>query len=378
MRQSTRFYVFVLAVTLLSGCAATASSRSGGDSDGSHSGGSGGGATQPTPDPGPPPPAPPAYGVSYIRNVSFLRDLGWHNRSKNRDCVVDDCGENKSDCGDCVADSTCDHRFLGCLFGSRRCDAFGETDGCVDDAACCEEGCDSASRHSWLDRFRCRPHSWSLFRRHSKEDCGEEKCCSAETACCNSDDCAEVVSKRRCLLGGHSWLYRLCSCCKDCAAEDCGEADCCQTECCNDGCVDNSCVESGCSDVRHPCLADRMEDPFLDDVPSLPAEPSQPASEVPTPVPTAPRPTEPHAWVPSPYAEISTGSQQSASKMHAPYQQQQRHIVKPQPWPRRPVAKPVRSMQPIVHRSVTTRSLKSEQTHHQITIQPRMSASVGQ
>jgi len=301
MRHVNQFNVFVLAIFLLSGCGTTSATRTrnyqAADSsptvpqkeyD----------APEPEPLPqGPPPPAPPAYGVSHVKSVGFLRVFG---RRQDQSCSTDE-----------------------------RCatDHCGSTEACCSQEDCAESCCKKSGLFSCLRKGCC----FNLFKGCEKEDCGEQPECCTDDECCTEPECCASTS------------------CSDCA-EDC-------------------CTEAGCTDDRHPCLAERLEDPFLDDS-AIDTEEEE--IELYSPVPAAPEPNlQPHAWLPSPYSEISS-SKATGGAYFPTSANGTRSIVEPMQWPGRQNIQRVITHQPIAHETTTAApTIQRPPVFHDIVIRPR-------
>lgn len=303
MRPAYRYAVYLVAVTLFSGCGATRSSR---DDSFSPSGDAVSTSTEKrsasghSKFPAPPPPAPPAYGVSHIKSIGFLRAFGGGHCDDNcgdaacADTCTDNCAEK---CDDKCSDSCGLFRFGGKRRWGICCDKSEDCGSeCTSD---CAEGCDSHKKRGLFGCFQGR--GCSLFG-HSKcgSDCGES--CGTANSCCN-DECAD------------------------------------RTCCAPDGCCNNACGDQGClSESRQPCLSGTMQDPFV----GQPAQPEPQSEAIPAPtppsVPDAPEPVEaepvdptpPQAGFGWPFTKIS--SSRKTDTYFPSVQGVERHIVEPPMW----------------------------------------------
>lgn len=322
MRHVNQFNVFVLAIFLLTGCATTGDRRT----QNYRAAESSPPAPQqeydaPDPEPlpqGPPPPAPPAYGVSHVKSVGFLKVFGGRRQS----CSPETCSTGPS--SDC-------------------------TESCCSQEDCAESCARKPGLLSCL-RDKCR---LNLFKGCRKSTCVEEQECCADDDCCGTSECCQTDE---------------CCATDDCCSENqcCIEPECCAPTDCNECAVDWY-TESQCTDDRHPCLAERLEDPFLEEsVPEVEEE-----QELKSPVPAAPEPNlQPHAWLPSPYSEISASSATGGAYFPDSTNNAE-SIVEPPQWPGR------RNVQQVItHRSIamekqTEGTVIRQPVIHRIVIQPR-------
>jgi hypothetical protein len=289
MRHANQLNVFVLAIFLLTGCGTTSATRSR-NYQAAESSPPAAQREYDTPEPeplpkGPPPPAPPAYGVSHVKSVGFLR-----------------------------------------VFGAR------QKQTCSTDDHCATDNCET-------------------------------------DACCSQNDCAESDARKPGLLSclRNGCCFDFLKGCKETACVK--EQECCAPSTC-DECGDDCCAENGCSDDRHPCLAERLEDPFLDDaVPELDNE-----SEHQSPVPAAPEPNlQPHAWLPSPYSEIST-SRTLGGAYFPTASNSSESIVEPEQWQGHRNVQRVITHQPIALETTTDGTafpVIRQPVIHEIVIRPR-------
>lgn len=313
MRPAHRFAVYLVAVTLFSGCGTTSSSRnesyspssdslSGSTSTRSARSDSGSGSSFPAPPPG----APPAYGVSHIRPIGFLTVFDKHH---SKGCATAEC---TTECSEACAEG-CDEKHCGSCglfsFGSRF-----RPGRCCDKSDCgseCAEGCNER-KHRGL--FRCfKLNGCSGLFGHGKcgDECAED-CCAQDSCCDNA--CAE----------------------KSCCAPD----SCCSDDaCCDNGCGDG-CCQDGCSNTRQPCLADSMGDPFANESATPAPQPEAVPAPAPPAVPDAPQPIEatppPQASFGWPFTNISSSSTQDT---YFPANDgTQRNVIEPPQWRGRGVA----------------------------------------
>jgi hypothetical protein len=201
------------------------------------------------PSQGPPPPAPPAYGVSFVRQVGFLQAFGGRRSPfRGRGCDAE-CGNR---CGE-------------------RAECCGErgNDGCCDTACGEKDGCSSVKMRGLFGRFG---DGLGLFGKKRRAAAG----CSNETA----------------------------------------EAECCDDACTSNVCCDPVCGDAGCGcgysgNERHPCLAECLDDPFVEDEIETPVagdlvEEALPEETETTPVPEALAPVTPaQVWLSTPFTGIS-------------------------------------------------------------------------
>ena len=258
---------------------------------------------------GPPPPAPPAYGVSFVRQVGFLQAFGGRRSPfKGHGCIAG-LGDRCGERAECCGE---------------RC-----ADGCCETACGEKVGCSSGKMRSLFGRF--------------------------------GDGLCLFVKKRRAAAG--------------CSAE------CIEGECCDDGCSRNACCDPVCGDAgcgcgytdndRHPCLAECLDDPFVEDEIDAPetgesveeALPEETETKA-VPEPLAPVPPA-QAWLLTPFTGIS--SEHTSQSYFPDPAGRHRQIFEPPRWRGRRVERRSASHQQIsVHRPVQPFSQQGE-----ILIAPR-------
>lgn len=244
---------------------------------------------------GPPPPAPPAYGVSFVRQVGFLQAFGGRRSPfKGRGCDAE-CGNRCGEQAECC--------------GERG------NDGCCDTACGEKDGCSSGKIRGLFGRF------------------GEGLC---------------LFGKKRDAAAGCS--------------NACAEGECCDDGCTSNGCCDPVSGDAGCGCVysgneRHPCLAECLDDPFVENEIDAPVieelveeAPVEETEATPVPDALAPVPSG-QAWLPRPFTRISS---EHTSQSYFPDPAGRRtQIVEPPGWRGRRVERRSASYQQIsVHRPV--------------------------
>lgn len=357
MRPASRYAVYLLAVTLFCGCGTTGSSRKDSFSPATE--------TSSTPReydsgsssrgfPSPPPPAPAAYGVSYVKKVGFMRVFGKHDDS---DCGADACAD---DCGDSVCCEKKGKRSFGDFCKSLCCkhdDDCGEcaTSECTSNECTtndCGDACgESCGKKRGLFRGLCGKRGFCLFGcKKCSSSCGEADSCCTDSGACDTA-CTDNA------------------CCNDaCCNNACGESACCDS---NDGCFDWARVErecgEGCQDPRHPCLADSLDDTYMNEepVPEQVPEPAVPEA------PTAPAaiPDPPQAYLMSPFTGIS--SQKTIGNYFPTESGEPHQVIEPPQWRGRNQTQSQAQHHSVVHRKSAESKQQPVTESFDIMILPR-------
>ncbi len=298
MRPAHQHVVFLLTVSVLAGCGTTSTSGPQWFRNPDRTSAGPSRDYDPQPDfnsrdtPVPPPPAPPAYGVSHtkIKSVGFLRRFGKRGSSGrgcgpvagDSNCVDSSCREAPCVSGGCLGSETDD--FVNC------------------DAGACAESCGPRPKRRLFDCLRGGNH----FRLFGRSVCGEDECCETVEDVCGDNVCGEKTE-----------------CAPRCVPE-------------NDGCADwmNFGIENveERAEVHQPSLAERLANPFFEDVDELDAAPEQEPEPAQSAVPAAPAPipAPPQAILPSPFTGISASQ---PSKGYFPSESgEPRVIVEPPQW----------------------------------------------
>ncbi len=382
MRPIPKLIVFVISASLFAGCgtgralqrdrgdvsdAASATERSSEKHAGTRRSGL----------PAPPPPAPPAYGVSWTRSIRSLFRKDEQPLASAQNASLSRTVNEQDDPFVEVSDSP-------------RCDSQGSDDacgsGCTDSSAECGEG----NRWTWKRPHlpKCRLFSGlkclRIFRKEAgcaDTDCSDEGCrqdVECESECVQECDTDACCTESCCEQDADWWTF-------DGTDEGCGSS----------GCGESVSTDCTPCELDRPCLAERLNDPFVPEghqaapVPAPAAPGPTHDLQAPSPVPSAPMPVpapDTQAWLPTPFIGISSDRQDSqyfpaaASRMST--------IVEPPPWqgPSAATPEPVSNgpLQAISYR----RTVRSDRSHRAdagngsgntgtgfsvITIQPRRS-----
>jgi hypothetical protein len=199
-----------------------------------------------------------------------------------------------------------------------------------------KEGCNPAPKRGLLDRLRGKS-KFKLFG-----------CCKTDaTSCDDSEQCCTTDV---------------------CVDEACGDKPGCQQECNNDCANFGLQCGEGCDNDRHPCLAERLEDPFLDEVQAQESASEQP--QVPASAEMIPAVPTPQALFPSPYTGVSSGK---PTDSYFPTEfGRQRSIVEPPRWQGRQAARSTAKYHSVtLETSASTESTPAPRVPLQFMIQPR-------
>ena len=208
-----------------------------------------------------------------------------------------------------------------------------------------------------------------VFSPKDPQDCSDTCADSASAAPC-SEDCLPPQKKRLFSCLRNKSCLNLFSCKASCeVSDDCTKEETCCEQTCDKApeCGSECATESGCThwadlgtesgSNRHPCLSDRLDDPFLE----MPAEPEAlpDVPEVPEPVTTSPQ-----SVLPSPYTGISS------DRYFPEASRPQQTIVEPPPWRGRQKQQSVSSHRPV---SLTVSDPELPSWPQPLVIQPRPS-----